>query len=306
VAPTFRARAAAAVGESMAPAADASAALPTTAAATPTSRLTPLTHASVPDIVLASEMDATHVNNLRASFSAACEAAFGLAPSPALNLVSDLMYFGFTMGMGRQTLGEEVCDLLSSTLLANHSYRQAALAFLLALVPFARATLEGALTRKNAARFALVAGVLAKLHRACFFLLEDFADASRRALGSELFLTRPPAQPRPQYKALAVFIAIQLLVEGASGFKAWVTSLRKRDVIEDAEPDVVGSSLDDAEGAQAWMGGCGICLSPLTSPACPPCGHVYCYACIVESSVTKQECPTCRQKCTPQSVMCLR
>lgn len=46
-------------------------------------------------------------------------------------------------------------------------------------------------------------------------------------------------------------------------------------------------------------GQCPICLvSPQVNKSHPPCGHVFCYACLAEWCKVKLECPACKQKFT--------
>jgi len=43
-------------------------------------------------------------------------------------------------------------------------------------------------------------------------------------------------------------------------------------------------------------GECVICLEdPHVEKSSPPCGHVFCYCCLVQWCETKRECPTCKQ-----------
>lgn len=53
---------------------------------------------------------------------------------------------------------------------------------------------------------------------------------------------------------------------------------------------------------------CGICFSTCETPAgaATRCGHVFCWACIINWTVKiRPECPLCRAKCSPQEVLAL-
>lgn len=53
---------------------------------------------------------------------------------------------------------------------------------------------------------------------------------------------------------------------------------------------------------------CGICFSTCETPAgaATQCGHVFCWACIINWTVkVRPECPLCRAKCSPQEVLAL-
>ena len=49
---------------------------------------------------------------------------------------------------------------------------------------------------------------------------------------------------------------------------------------------------------------CGICQRERHHPACPPCGHVFCWDCLQHwLTVVRSECPFCRKPCRPQAVL---
>ncbi|CAB4256015.1 similar to Saccharomyces cerevisiae YDR265W PEX10 Peroxisomal membrane E3 ubiquitin ligase, required for for Ubc4p-dependent Pex5p ubiquitination and peroxisomal matrix protein import [Maudiozyma barnettii] len=51
---------------------------------------------------------------------------------------------------------------------------------------------------------------------------------------------------------------------------------------------------------------CILCLSDISDPSSAPCGHIYCWKCIINWCTEKEECPLCRQICKPQQVIPLR
>lgn len=47
-------------------------------------------------------------------------------------------------------------------------------------------------------------------------------------------------------------------------------------------------------------GNCAVCLiSPQVDEAFPPCGHTFCFVCLIQWSKMKNECPMCRQTIFP-------
>jgi Ring finger domain len=51
---------------------------------------------------------------------------------------------------------------------------------------------------------------------------------------------------------------------------------------------------------------CMICRQVRRDPACPPCGHVFCWSCLQQWLEHRPSCPYCRTSCRPQNVMALR
>ena len=52
---------------------------------------------------------------------------------------------------------------------------------------------------------------------------------------------------------------------------------------------------------------CTICRGLRKNPAITPCGHVFCWECIIRHTLGSQkECPLCRSVCLPQNIRCLQ
>ncbi|CAR23157.1 ubiquitin-protein ligase peroxin 10 [Lachancea thermotolerans CBS 6340] len=51
---------------------------------------------------------------------------------------------------------------------------------------------------------------------------------------------------------------------------------------------------------------CILCLSLMVDPSCAPCGHLFCWDCLLNWSKERPECPLCRQTCQTQSILPIR
>lgn len=284
--------------------------------------------AGAPELVRSNQKDIYYVSNTSHLVS---EIAKGLV-SPAswiryqkeLQLVAELIYFGFTTIYGNQTLGEEYCN---SVLVGQSERPYIAASFVRRLIgiflqvggayalrrwtlwlntridahdlPFNLTENSYRTLTKVTELCETIFSFLSQFHLALFYTHGAYYHVAKRLTGLRYVMVKygmPEniTQSSP-YKYLGWIMGMQIMIKLTDRMQQLRRSSWNSSKLSP------GTSIKTSSSLQ-----CMLCLNTCKSETSTPCGHIFCWECIVDWSREKEECPLCRSSILPRQLVCLQ
>ncbi|KAH8398850.1 hypothetical protein KR222_008927 [Zaprionus bogoriensis] len=275
-----------------------------------------------PEIVRSVQKDARYTNELAEDFSDILRITGPrnwIKYNQLCQLIAQLSYHGFASINNLQTLGEEYTGIIQ----VDGNYKQipsrllqlAAIIlefggdalFLRVLqklehyiavheeiVPEAKKQLQKLIQRLRQSP-----GYVKALHKSLFYLDASKYQLSKRTTGINYVLIRHWLQPEFSlygYKILGIITFLQVTVSLAiGGWETWQEHKRQQlaAIRQAGKRFLQRETSTKSTAADAPQ--CILCLEPRQHTSLTPCGHLFCWSCILDWLEERDECPLCRE-----------
>lgn len=275
----------------------------------------PLAH--VAEIVRAQQRDELCIEWLAKDLSDLLLAALGprtwIRLRPWIDPISNVLYSAFTTLSGNQTIGEEYSSIIQVVLGLNQRAKVPSLwSRLFAVVSVAFGSrivskIAGTFFKGSEDKIFKVADILTRLNRSAFYLYGSFSTLTARFAGVQ-YLSLQSGKKLDAKKGLFRFLAALTAASAAMMVAKDLDSLffKKQGRVSRTEMPVAPEPTTSGKTAACpEKDRCPLCLDVRKEAACPPCGHLFCWRCIITLGVSSEspKCPLCKVKFIPSRIV---
>ena len=256
-----------------------------------------------------------------------------------LKMISAVVYYGLTTLRSSQTLGEEYTNLaqynekdkgVNWQNFPNISRtRKIMFVFFAAVFPFISQKVfkkvynslkqkiylqldNSSLLKiliKNLPDYDSFVQSLFKINLAVFFIDGLYLQISKRFTSVKYIYTKRPQEHGLSYYNVGRLMLIQIVIEISKYFyKSYKTYLTRKN--KNLSKSHESNLAMRQEVSQSTMNDesktCPLCFDVRKNTAATPCGHLFCWECIMKNCLIKEECPQCRKICKPNKIIQIR
>ncbi|XP_067002592.2 peroxisome biogenesis factor 10 [Anabrus simplex] len=137
------------------------------------------------------------------------------------------------------------------------------------------------------------------LNTGVFYLTGDYYDISKRLTGIRYVLVHIWLRWKNSHSGFKVLGVVSLLNSLTQIVQAIMKYNNQIDVDEIYYPSQsIGNSNDESR--------CSFCFDVRKNPTITPCGHLFCWSCIMHALQVDNKCPLCRESVSPSRVVVLK